>query len=108
MKHATFGEIEIYAVGLLADLARLVHSPEPLRQRLARFRRDLRHPLRHVCARDWWAVRRYLNGYLCEPADWPPEMDVRRCGTGWTRGGAYRDLARRAEKAGVTVSWESR
>lgn len=99
MNHAAFGEIDIYAVGLLADLRRLVHSPEPLAQRLHRFRRDLRSPARSVRARDWWAVRRYLNGYLAEPSVWPTNIDVRRCGTGWTRGRAYRDLVQRAEEA---------
>jgi hypothetical protein len=106
VKHQTFGEIEVYAVGLLADLRRLVHSPEPLPQRIRRFRFDLGYPRRQARARNWRAVKNYLNGYLCEPAVWP--SGVTRCGTGWTRGRAYRDLARRAEKAGATVRWEAR
>ncbi|MFD0902356.1 hypothetical protein [Actinomadura sediminis] len=93
MKHHVTGEIDIYPVGLLADLQRLVHGAEPLRQRLARFRRDLRYPIGRARERKWRAVTSYLNGYLAEPRDWPDGLT--RCGTGWTRGRAYRDLNRR-------------
>lgn len=106
MKHGTFVEIEVYAVGLLADLRNFVHGVEPLPKRLRTLRFRLRYPIRQVRSRNWRGLKSYLNGYLCEPAAWPP--GVTRCGTGWTRGRAYRDLARRAEKAGTSVRWEDR
>lgn len=106
MRHETLGKIEVYPVGLLADLRGLVHGIEPLPQRLARFRRDLRYPINRARAGQWRAVKSYLNGYLCEPAVFPPGLS--RCGTGWTRGRAYRDLMQRAERAHAVVSRESR
>jgi hypothetical protein len=97
VKHQTLGEFDVYAVGLLADLRDFVHSPEPLPKRLRTLRVRLRSPILRARARNWRGVKSYLNGYLCEPAEWPPGL--RRCGTGWTRGRAYRDLMRRTQRA---------
>ena len=96
MMHDTFGEISIYAVGLLADLRDFVHSPAPLPSRLRTLRLRLRYPIRQARARNWRAVDNYLNGYLAEPSSWPP--GVTRCGTGWTRGRAYRSLIQQADR----------
>ncbi|HEY9411094.1 MAG TPA: hypothetical protein VIP77_16055 [Jiangellaceae bacterium] len=83
-------EVDIYAVGLLADLRRFVHSPEPLGARWRRLRFDLRQSVlvraRH---RQWRALKSYFNGYLAEH-----ESRGTRCGHGWTRGRAYNDLMR--------------
>lgn len=106
MKHETFGEISIYAVGLLADLRDFTHSPEPLPKRLRTLRFRLRYPIRQARAGNWRAVDSYLNGYLCEPAVWP--SGVTRCGTGWTRGRAYLDLVRRAERAATSKETDPR
>lgn len=84
-------DVEIYSVGLLHELAFFVHSPDR-----AHARRKLRGSLRYVTgrakARDWRAVKNYFNGYLAEPRHDMPGFT--RCGTGWTRGRAYRDLVR--------------
>lgn len=106
MKHETFGDIDIYAVGLLADLRDFAHSPQPLASRLRTMRLRLGYPARQARARNWRAVKNYLNGYLCEPAVFPP--GVTRCGTGWTRGRAYRDLIQRAERAATTKETDPR
>ncbi|NUU21067.1 MAG: hypothetical protein HOV68_06055 [Streptomycetaceae bacterium] len=81
-------DITIYAVGLLQHWQHFVHNPDRKAARL-RFRNDLRYPIRHARARNWRAVKNYFNGYLAEHAHLGT-----RCGTGWTRGRAYRDLAR--------------
>lgn len=92
MKHTTSGPVDIYAVGLLADLAAFVHSPDRAKA-CRRLRYALRTPVRYIRARNWHSLRNYLAGYLAEPREWPTGLT--RCGTGWTRGRAYRDLERR-------------
>ena len=96
-KGESLGKVDVYPVGFLIDLQRLVHSPEPVSARLGRFRRDLRYPMQRARERNWRSVKSYLNGYLAEPSMWPDGL--RRCGTGWTRGRAYRDLIRRASES---------
>ncbi|MFF7184673.1 hypothetical protein ACFZAR_05440 [Streptomyces sp. NPDC008222] len=81
-------DISIYPVGLLADLAQFVHNPNRAEAR-RKLRYALSHPLRNARARNWRAVRSYFNGYLAEH----PTAGS-RAGHGWTRGRAYRDLAR--------------
>ena len=85
---ALLADIQIYPVGLLAHWQHFVHNPDRKAAR-RRFRHDLRYPLRQARARNWRAVKNYFNGYLAEHAHLGT-----RCGTGWTRGRAYRDLAR--------------
>lgn len=93
---ADLGKIDVYAVGLLHDLAAFVHTPDRKHARsMLRYR--LRYPFRQAKAGNWRAVRQYFNGYMAEPSAWPEGLT--RCGTGWTRGRAYRDLQRRAVRA---------
>jgi len=90
------GEVDVYPVGLWHDLQhfrRGVHRP----RRIQRLRYALRYPLRQARAGNWRAVKNYFNGYLAEPADFPP--GVTRCGSGWTRRRALRDWQRRAARA---------
>lgn len=91
MKHSTADKTDIYAVGLLAAWQQFVHTPDRPYARRA-FRYALRMPLRHARAGNWRAVKNWFNGYLAEPQEFPP--GVARCGAGWTRGRAYRDLQR--------------
>lgn len=84
-------DIEIYSVGLLHDLAIFVHSPNRTHARRA-LRRSVRYLLGQAKAGDWRAVKNHFNGYLAEPTHDVPGFT--RCGTGWTRGRAYRDLLR--------------
>lgn len=86
-------DITIYPVGLLAHWQHFVHNPDREDAR-RRFRYALRYPLRQARARNWRDVKNYFNGYLAEHAHLGT-----RCGTGWTRGRAYRDLARHLNSA---------
>ncbi|MBE4735738.1 hypothetical protein [Streptomyces caniscabiei] len=81
-------DITIYPVGLLRDLTLFVHNPDRPTARRA-LRASLRREWDRIKARKWRAVKSYFNGYLAEHATLGT-----RCGTGWTRGRAYRDLAR--------------
>lgn len=75
--------ISTYPVGLLADLKngrKLKHIVRSLHYRTER--------------RKWREVRNYFNGYLAE-WHYPPEgMRYKRCGRGWSRKAALRDLAK--------------
>jgi hypothetical protein len=90
---AMAGDITIYPVGLLAHWQQFIHHPDRKDARRS-FRYALRYPLRQARARNWRAVKNYFNGYLAEHAHLGT-----RCGTGWTRGRAYRDLARHLHRA---------
>lgn len=80
-------DVTIYSVGLLHDVAHFVHAVDRAHAR-RRFFLSLRGELDRIKARKWRAAKNYFNGYLAEsPAG-------SRAGTGWTRGRAYRDLAR--------------
>ncbi|MEU6365731.1 hypothetical protein ABZ876_08240 [Streptomyces sp. NPDC046931] len=81
-------DIEIYPVGLLADWQHFVHAIDRKAARRA-LRAALRREWDRIKARKWRAAKSYFNGYLAEHA-----YAGSRCGTGWTRGRAYRDLAR--------------
>lgn len=52
-------------------------------------RASLRREWERIKARKWRQAKNYFNGYLAEHS----ELGM-RAGTGWTRGRAYRDLAR--------------
>lgn len=85
VKFAGKSTVDIYPVGLLHDLRRFhgewLHDPAPGRRRraLRRLWRDF--------ARSW-RRRSYWNGFLAEDGGLP------RCGHGWTKRRALRDLDR--------------
>lgn len=85
---AILTDIEIYPVGLLADWQHFVHNPDRNDARRS-LRASLRREWERIKTRNWRAAKNYFNGYLAEHAH-----AGNRCGTGWTRGRAYRDLAR--------------
>lgn len=84
----TPSEVDIYPVWLFADIKTWAGNPD----RAAAWRRllrDVRRGLRR---------RRYLiAGFHAEPGVWPDGL--KRCGSGWTRGRALRDLRRRTARA---------
>jgi hypothetical protein len=80
--------ITIYSVGLLHDWQQFVHAVDRTYAR-RRLRASLRREWERIKARNWRAAKSYFNGYLAEHA----ELGT-RAGHGWTRGRAYRDLAR--------------
>lgn len=88
LDEVTLSDIEIYPVGLLHDWQHFVHNPDRKDARRT-LRASLRREWDRIKARKWRAAKSYLNGYLAEHAHLGT-----RCGTGWTRGRAYRDLAR--------------
>lgn len=81
-------DITIYPVGLLHDWQIFVHAIDRTYAR-RHLRGSLRREWEWIKARNWRAAKSYFNGYLAEHATLGA-----RCGTGWTRGRAYRDLAR--------------
>lgn len=94
-------DVDIYPVGLLSDLSYVVHHPD---RELARQRIKSAWHTQVVRARrrQWRALRSYfMNGYLAEPRHLPSGFT--RCGTGWTRGRAYRDLQRRLDQLGTAT-----
>ncbi len=88
--------ISVYPVGLAHDLARWAGNPDRSEAR-RRLRYDLRYFAAKLRHRQWRSARSYLNGWLAEPTDWPEGLT--RCGSGWTRGRALRDLQRRIAAA---------
>lgn len=88
LSDSIMGDVTIYPVGLLQHWQHFVHTPDRKAAR-RRLRNDLRYPLRQARARNWRAVKNYFNGYLAEH-----HTLGTRAGHGWTRGRAYRDLAR--------------
>lgn len=76
------GYIEAYPVGLFSDIKR------------RRLRTGLRYMLEQARKRNWRAVRNYFNGYLAEWHYCPPGVVHYRCGKGWTKRRALRDLGR--------------
>lgn len=92
---ATLAGPEVYPVGLLRDLRQFalgMHRPRAAR----RLRLALAYPVHLAMDGNWRAVKNYFNGYLAEPAEFPP--GVSRCGSGWTKRRARRDWERRAAK----------
>jgi hypothetical protein len=87
--------VEIYSVGLLHDLTHFVHGIDRKGARRT-LRHHLRYPIEQARKGNWRAVKCYLNGYLAEAEDM---TGIPRCGTGWTRGRAYRSLAKIAREA---------
>jgi hypothetical protein len=94
--------VDVYPVGWLAVLRRAwrygTHpNPPPCgrRQAWVVVRLEWRATLSKARYRDWRAVKNSFNGYLAEPAVFPPGDYRRRCGSGWTKRRALRSLARR-------------
>jgi hypothetical protein len=81
-------DIVIYPVGLLHDWQQFIHAIDRARARRS-LRASLHREWKRIKARNWRDAKNYFNGYLAEHAHLGT-----RCGTGWTRGRAYRDLAR--------------
>jgi len=89
-------EIDIYPVGLLADLRNFWYSPQGLRRRLRRLAHDLRTGIiDRARARRWRALKTYFDGYHAEHTTLGS-----RCGTGWTRVRAHDDLMRHLAATG--------
>lgn len=92
-------QIDVYPVGLLADLQRDWRQIRHWRKFRAaggkptlHVRRTARYLARQIRSGKWRAVKNTFNGYLAEPSPFPE--GVRRCGSGWTRGRAMRSLER--------------
>jgi hypothetical protein len=95
-------DVDIYPVGALSVLISMARSlvvavpPGVARRKVVglafgRVRWHVRYLREQAAGRNWGAVRSALNGYLAEP-NMPIEFD--RCGHGWTRRRALRDLER--------------
>lgn len=99
--------IDVYPVGWCAELIRLrrtyrrdVDLPPVARRHVWRnLRRLARLSLTRALTGKWRALKNSLNGYMAEPTPWPEGLQ--RCGTGWTRGRALRDLNRRMRQPGI-------
>lgn len=90
-------QVDIYAVGWLADLLYLGRGVRRRNRHaigfaLRRFRQEARFTATRVREGNWRAVKNSFNGYLAEPTPWP--AGLRRCGTGWTKRRAMRSLRR--------------
>lgn len=102
-----FGEVEVYPVGLMSNICTIRRRLEFFGLSLSSFQplgktvRYLRFQLRgNSEGRNLRAARQHLfNGYLAEPVVWPEDRWLTRCGSGWTRNRAVRDLRRRYRNA---------
>lgn len=99
MKHTDTRGVDIYPVGLLADLLGLgrairARHPQAIRHALGSLRHRARYIRERARDRNWRAVKNTFNGYLAEPSPWPDDSPLRRCGSGWTRRRALRSLHR--------------
>lgn len=86
--------IDIYPVGVLDRLLRLgrairTRNPELIRWALGQCGWEARYIVGRARERNWRAVRNAFNGYLAEH-----RTRGARCGHGWTRRRALRDLYR--------------
>ena len=82
---------DMYPVGVLSDWQQFLRrrQHEGTRKALRRLRYDLRFITRWARQGNWRAVRNSFNGYLAEH----PTAGT-RCGHGWTKTRALRDLER--------------
>jgi hypothetical protein len=96
MRFAGTGGVDVYAVGVLSALQRAYRSCRA--GRWSAGRAELRSSVRYLGYQarrgEWRAVRQSFNGYLAEPAEFPPGDYRRRCGSGWTKRRALRSLDR--------------
>ena len=108
------GEVDVYPVGLMSNICTARRGLRVFgvsREAFQPFCKTVRYIRYQLCktgtgrdlsatGRDLSAIRRYLfNGYLAEPMVWPEDRWLTRCGSGWTRGRAVRDLRRRYRNA---------
>jgi len=92
-------DIDIYRVGLLYALhfdLRAFRIGIPGHRFPGRTRRELRRVIRCLRARKWRDAKNSFNGWLAEHA-----FAGTRCGTGWTRNRALRDLRRHLDQIGT-------
>jgi hypothetical protein len=95
--------VDIYPVGLLAE----IQQSRRYKRKWIRPKRAFQHLLKAVrhflkgewklSYEEWHPFKSYFNGYLAEPDVMPGKL--RRCGSGWTRKRALRDLKRRVKKS---------
>ena len=91
-------DVDVYPVGWLAAFRRMRHHHKPRnRPRHWPISQEWHYMVRQAKAGHWKDVKNCFNGYLAEPSEFPPGLT--RCGTGWTRKRALRDLDRRMRKA---------
>lgn len=100
------GEVDVYPVGILRSMidsrnelrawSRHAVAVGPVHGYL---RLTLRLMRSQVQQRKWHDLKNNFNGYLAEPRTWPEGGTLRRCGSGWTRGRALRDLERRYRRS---------
>lgn len=93
--------VDVYPVGVLAELLRLRNAlryrrPEAIRWALGRVRGEVRFIAEDARVGNWRAVRNAVGGYHAEHRDFGL-----RCGTGWTKRRAVRDLYRDLAELGV-------
>ncbi|MFG3710858.1 hypothetical protein [Micromonospora sp. NPDC047730] len=92
--HARRPLIDIYPVGVLACLLGLgralrARHRDAIYAAYSNCRREVRYVVRSVRARNWRVAKNSFNGYLAEH-----RFRGTRCGHGWTRRRALRDLRR--------------
>jgi hypothetical protein len=80
---------DVYPVGFLFDLK--------MSWRVKRYRMAIFSMIGWFFTGKWRRLRSHLNGYLAEPLVFPGKL--KRCGTGWTRRSAVRDLQRMLNKS---------
>ncbi len=88
--------VDVYPVGLLDDLLRLVTVLPTERGRTAKYaiKRIVRSSSRAIKYRKF----SYFNGFLAEPTQYPESLRWTRCGHAWTRRRALADLHRHLEE----------
>lgn len=94
--------VDIYPVGLLAEIQ---HS-KLYKRKWIKPKRPFGYLIRSIAyffkgewkqaREEWRPFKSYFNGYLAEPDVFPGRL--KRCGSGWTRKRALRDLKRRVRK----------
>jgi hypothetical protein len=95
--------VDIYPVGLLEEIqqSRLckrswISPVRPFKHLFSAIRHFLKGEWK-LSYEEWRPFKSYFNGYLAEPNVMPGKL--RRCGSGWTRNRALRDLKRRVKRA---------
>ena len=91
--------VDVYPVGWCHAIilsSRMLRARLPWSAATANISQEWRYTKRCIQRGDWRAVKNSLNGWLAEPSPFPD--DLNRCGSGWTRARALRDLDRRMRK----------
>ena len=95
--------VDIYPVGLLSEIQhsrrykRLWIRPKRVFIHLLTAIRYFFKAEWKLSYEEWRPFKSYFNGYLAEPDIFPGKLT--RCGSGWTRKRALRDLQRRVKKS---------